>query len=68
MVDHGLKLDKKRSEDTKEVMISEKRERESNGLEIQGWKQIVGMKYGEQWLVFGMLEVEVLKMQLLIMI
>ena len=26
------------------------------------------MKYGEQWLVLGMLEVEVLKMQLLIMV
>lgn len=62
------KLDKKRSEDTKEVMISEKRDIESMDWKFQWWKQIVGMKYGEQWLVLGMLEVEVLKMQLLIMI
>ena len=62
------KLDKKRSEDTREVMITEKRYIESMDWKFRWWKQIVGMKYEEQWLELGMLEVEVLKMQLLIMI
>ena len=62
------KLDKKRSEDMREVMISEKRDIGPMDWKFRWWKQIVEMKYGEQWLVLGMLEAEVLKMQLLIMI